>query len=255
MLLSLQCSIISHRLKGKKMTSNLNKSKNRKGFTLVEVMISLLIFGIVISIGYTFLDRTFVSLDRQKQSLDTLHEARNFLMLIERDLREMTRVVSIDTVFKDSLFSEENALLFNLVIEVPRKDGNGFKTITYSYEGPEKHADVKGKDKIIYRQEEGNAKKPIITKQLNYLKVWGTDGTIFRNRYPEETMTAYRNYLRPHYYHPSNGAPGGLKDINKIKGIEVQISMHELFDAQKKSIKQRTFTTRIYPRILNSKYE
>ncbi|MFZ5949905.1 MAG: PulJ/GspJ family protein, partial [Candidatus Rifleibacteriota bacterium] len=93
----------------------MKKTKPFSGFTLVEVMISFLILGIVLAIGYTFIDRTFVSLDRQKQSLDTLHEARNFLMVIERDLREMTKVVEIDTIFKSSLFDEENALLYKVV--------------------------------------------------------------------------------------------------------------------------------------------
>ncbi|MEW6713404.1 MAG: prepilin-type N-terminal cleavage/methylation domain-containing protein, partial [Candidatus Riflebacteria bacterium] len=97
----------------------IKRTKSSAGFTLVEVMISFLILGIVLAIGYTFIDRTFVSLDRQKQSLDTLHEARNFLMVIERDLREMTKVVEIDTIFKSSLFDEENALLYKVVFEIP----------------------------------------------------------------------------------------------------------------------------------------
>ncbi|HMM61170.1 MAG TPA: type II secretion system protein, partial [Candidatus Rifleibacterium sp.] len=66
--------------------------KGKRAFTLVEVMISILIFGIVLVLGYTLINRTFMSLERQRQSLDTLHEARNFLMVIERDLREMTEV-------------------------------------------------------------------------------------------------------------------------------------------------------------------
>jgi prepilin-type N-terminal cleavage/methylation domain-containing protein len=231
-----------------------NKTK-RQGVTLVEVLISLLLLGIVFAIGFTFLDRTFVSLERQKQSLDTLHEARSFLMNIERDLREMTKVVEIDTVFKSSLFDESNALMYRFVIEVPSRTGAGLNRITYTYEGPDKYEEAQNKTKVIYRQVNGKVKKALITKQLNYLKIWGTDGTIFRNRHPSESMTAYRNYLAPHYYHPSNPARKGLKDLNKIKGIEVQLSMHELLGKDKKPIKQRTFITRIYPRILNSKFE
>jgi prepilin-type N-terminal cleavage/methylation domain-containing protein len=231
------------------------KKRTNKGFTLVEILISFLILGIVLAIGYTLLDRTFVSLERQKQSLDTLHEARRFLMVIERDLREMVEVVELDTIFKSHLFHEENALLYKLVIRVPARKGAGYNLVTYSYEGPEKHLDTPDRKKIIYREVEGGVKKALVTKQLNYLKIWGTDGTIFRNRYPDESMVDYRNYLAPHYYHPSNTSPGGLRDISKIKGIEVQLSMHEMLDANKKPIKQRTFITRIYPRILNAKYD
>ncbi len=229
--------------------------KCRGAFTLVEVMMSILIFGIVLVLGYTLINRTFMSLERQRQSLDTLHEARNFLMVIERDLREMTEVVELDTIFKSSLFDEENALLFKLTIMVPPRGGTTPQKVTYTYEGPEKHLDSPTRDKIIYRQVEGGVKKALISKQMNYLKIWGTDGTIFRNRNPEESMADYRNYLTPHYYHPSNPSPKGLRDISKIKGIEVQLSMHEMFDSEGKPIKQRTFVTRIYSRILNAKYE
>ena len=232
-----------------------NHKQIRKGFTLVEVLISFLILGIVLAIGYTFIDRTFVSLERQKQSLDTLHEARNFLMVIERDLREMTKVVEIDTIFKSSLFDEENALMYKVVLEIPDRKGSGFKNVTYSYEGPEKYHDSPNRNKVIYRQVDGEVKKALISKQLNYLKIWGTDGTIFRNRHVDESLIDYRNYLTPHYYHPANPAANGLRDIDKIRGIEVQLSMHELFDSANKPIKQRTFVTRIYPRILNAKFE
>ena len=233
----------------------MNNNKKRLGITLVELMISLLILGILFAIGYTFMNRTFVSMKRQKQSLDTLHEARTFLMYIQRDLREMTKVITIDTIFKSTLFDKQNALLYKLVIEIPKKEGSGFDTVTYSYEGPPKYVDDASKKKIIYRQVNGKIKKALITKQLNYLKVWGTDGTIFRNRYAKESLSHYQKYLAPHYYHPSNPAPGGLRDINKIRGIEVQLSMHEMVDEKGKAIKDRTFITRIYPRILNSKYE
>ncbi len=233
----------------------IKRAKSSAGFTLVEVMISFLILGIVLAIGYTFIDRTFVSLDRQKQSLDTLHEARNFLMVIERDLREMTRVVEIDTIFKSSLFDEENALLYKVVFEIPSRKGSGFQLVTYTYEGPEKHRDNPNQQKVIYRQVEGEIKKALISKQLNYLKVWGTDGTIFRNRHVDESLIDYRNYLAPHYYHPSNPTANGLRELEKIRGIEIQLSMHELFDSTNKPVKQRTFVTRIYPRILNAKYE
>ena len=43
--------------------------------------------------------------------------------------------------------------------------------------------------------------------------------------------------------------------MEKIKGIEVQLCMHELLDSEKKPIKDRTFVTRIYSRVLNAKYE
>lgn len=239
------------------MNMNLINKRIKKtaAYTLVEVMISFLLLGIVFAIGYTFIDRTFVSLDRQKQSLDTLHEARNFLMVIERDLREMTKVLEIDTIFKSSLFDEENALMYKLVIEVPNRTGTGYHKVTYSYEGPDKYVDKPTQQKIIYRQVDGQIKKALISKQLNYLKIWGTDGTIFRNRHVDESMSDYRNYLTPHYYHPSNPGADGLRELEKIRGIEVQLSMHELFDSSNKPVKQRTFVTRIYPRILNAKFE
>jgi hypothetical protein len=217
-------------------------------------MISFVIFGIVLVIGYTMLNRTFVSLERQRQSLDTLHEARSFLMYAERDLREMTEIVQLDTIFKSSLFDEENALLYKISMIVPKRDGSGFEKVTYTYDGPEKHRDG-SQEKIITRQVEGGAKRELITKQMNYLKVWGTDGTIFRNRYPEESMEDYRNYLRPHYYHPSNPAAKGLRDLKNIKGVEIQLSMHEMYDTERKPIKQRNFVTRIYSRVLNAKFE
>lgn len=233
----------------------IKSTRRNSGITLVELMISLLILGILFALGYTFMDRTFKSMKRQKQSLDTLHEARSFLMYIERDLREMTKVDKIDTVFKSTLFDEQNALLYKLVIEAPKRLGTGTDIITYSYEGPDKYADNGTTQKIIYRQVNGKVKQALITKQLNYLKVWGTDGVIFRNREAKESLQAYQQYLMPHYYHPSNPAPGGLRDINKIRGIEVQLSMHEILNEKGKAIKDRTFITRIYPRILNSKYE
>jgi len=231
------------------------KLPGRQGVTLVEVMISLLIFGIAMAIGYTFLNRTFVSLERQKQSLDTLHEARNFLMYIERDLREMVELVELDTVYKSSLFADDNALLHKMTILVPTRDGKNIQKITYTYDGPEKHLDSPGANKIVTRQVEGGPRKELITRQMQYLKVWGTDGTIFRNRYPDESVDNYRNYLTPHYYHPNNSAANGLRDIKKVKGVEIQLSMHEMYDTEKKPIKQRTFVTRIYSRILNAKYD
>lgn len=235
--------------------NNYKLMQKTKGYTLVEIMISFVLLGIVFALGYTFIDRTFVSLDRQKQSLDTLHEARNFLMVIERDLREMTKVVEIDTMFKPSLFDEENALMFKVVFEIPNRTGSGYHNVTYSYEGPEKYQDNPNRQKIIYRQVDGQMKRALISKQLNYLKIWGTDGTIFRNRHVDEGLIEYRNYLTPHYYHPSNPAANGLRELEKIRGIEVQLSMHELFDSSNKPVKQRTFVTRIYPRILNAKFE
>jgi len=183
-----------------------------------------------------------------------LHEARSFLMVIERDLREMTEIVQLDTIFKSSLFDEENALLYKISMVVPKRDGSGFERVTYTYDGPEKHRDG-SQEKIITRQVDGGPKRELITKQMNYLKVWGTDGTIFRNRYPEESMEDYRNYLRPHYYHPSNPAANGLRDLKKIRGVEIQLSMHEMYDTEKKPIKQRNFVTRIYSRVLNAKFE
>ncbi|NLI76034.1 MAG: hypothetical protein GX442_06270 [Candidatus Riflebacteria bacterium] len=228
---------------------------SRVAATLVEVIMSVLIFSILLGIGYTFLSRTFTSMERQRQSLDTMHESRNFLMLIERDLREMTRLVSLDTIFKDHLFVEENALFYSMELEVPLRKGDGYTTVTYTYEGPTGYQDSPTREKIIYRQEKGGVKKALITKQMNYLKIWGTDGTIFRNRGVNESLADYRTYLGPHYYHPSNPFPNGLNDLAKVRGIEVQLCMHEMFDAAGKPIKDRTFVTRIYSRVLNAKYE
>jgi type II secretory pathway component PulJ len=228
--------------------------RRRKGVTLVEAIISLLILGIVLGVGYVMLNRTFLSLERQRQSLDTLHEARYFLALIERDLRQMTRLVALDTVFKDNLFHDHNALLYSMTLEIPTRDGKGLMTVTYTYDGPDNHADSATREKVVYRQEQGGVKRALVTNQLDYLKIWGTDGTIFRNRSPEEALDAYRSYLRPHYYSP-NSAGAGLRDLAKVRGIEVQLSMHEIFDSGKKPIKQRVFVTRIYPRVLNSKFE
>jgi len=225
------------------------------GVTLVELIISLLILGIVLSLGYMFMNRTFMSMERQRQSLDTLHEARYFLAQVERDLREMTRLVSIDTLFKNNLFDEENALFFSMEIEIPDRSGKGLTTVVYTYEGPAAYQESPSKNKVVYRKEKGGVKKPIITKQMKFLKIWGTDGTVFRNRGVGEAMDTYRAYLAPHYYQPSNSAPNGLNDISKIRGVEVQLCMHEMYDPTGKPIKQRTFVTRIYSRVLNSKYD
>ncbi|MBP5469977.1 MAG: prepilin-type N-terminal cleavage/methylation domain-containing protein [Candidatus Riflebacteria bacterium] len=233
----------------------MNILKNRKAVTVVEVMIAMLLFAIVLAIGYTMLNRTFVSLERQRQSLDTLHEARDFLMIIERDLREMLEVEELDTVFRNTLFDEQNALMYKLVIVVPSRDGKSTQKVTYTYEGPELHADMPNAQKFLYRQVDGGLKKALITKQLKYIKMWGTDGTIFRNKEADESLEAYQKYLGPHYYHPSNPYNNGLRSLEKVKGIEVQLCMHELLDSEKKPIKDRTFVTRIYSRVLNSKYE
>lgn len=232
-----------------KHTNNL-----KKAFTLVEMMIALAIFSIVLFIGYTMLNRTFLSMERQRQSLDTLHEARSFLMNIERDIREMVEVVELDTIFSEYLFNERYALLHKITMLVPARDGKTLRKVTYSYEGPEYHQEI-GRAKIVYRQEEGGVKKALITKQMDYLKVWGTDGTIFRSREKTESESNYVAYLTKHYYNPSNPVSDGLRKLEDIKGIEVQLSMHELFDKDNKPVKQRKFITRIYPRILNAKYE
>ncbi len=229
--------------------------KNRKAVTLVEVMIAMLLFAIVLAIGYAMINRTFVSLERQRQSLDTLHEARDFLMIIERDLREMIKVEELDTIYKESLFDEQNALMYKLVLLIPSKTGNSTRKVTYTYEGPELHQDSSDMQKIVYRQVDGETRKALITTQLNYLKVWGTDGTIFRNQELDESLDHYQRYLGPHYYHPSSPYPDGLKSLEKIKGVEVQLCMHEMLDSSKKPIKDRVFVTRIYSRVLNSKYE
>ena len=230
-------------------------NKTKKAVTLVEVLISMALLSVVLVIGYTMLNRTFESLDRQRQSLDILHEARDFLMLIERDLREMIEVEELDTVFKNTLFDEQNALMYKLVIIVPSRDGKSTQRVTYTYEGPELYNELPNTQKVLYRQVDGGVKKAIITKQMNYLKIWGTDGTIFRNREIDETLDHYQKYLGPHYYHPSNPFSDGLRSLDKIKGVEVQLSMHEMLDKDKKAIKDRVFVTRIYSRVLNSKYE
>jgi len=221
---------------------------------MVELMISLLLFGIVLVTGYLFLNRTFVSLERQRQSLDTLHEAREFLMLIERDLREMTKLVSLDTVLRDNLFAEDNALFFSMTLEVPQRVGDGTTTVTWSYEGSDHYKDLPGSQKIIYRQEKGKIKRAIVTRQLDYLKIWGTDGIIFRKRDTGESLDSYQKYLRPHYYHPTNVGTG-LSDLAKVRGVEVQLSMNELYDKAGIPVKTRVFVTRIYSRVLNSKFE
>ena len=233
----------------------MNNLKKRKAVTLVEVLISLLLISIILAIGYAMLNRTFVSLERQRQSLDTLHEARDFLMIIERDLREMLEVKELDTVFRNSLFDEQNALMYKLVLVVPTRDGNSTQEVTYTYEGPDLHVDTPNVQKVIYRQVQGGVKKALVTKQMNYLKIWGTDGTIFRNREADESLDHYQKYLGPHYYHPSNPFNDGLRSLEKIRGVEVQLCMHELLDTEKKAIKDRVFVTRIYSRVLNSKYE
>ncbi len=233
----------------------MNIKQKRKAVTLVEIMIAMLLFAIILAIGYAMINRTFVSLERQKQSLDTLHEARDFLMIVERDLREMIEVEELDTVYKNTLFDNQNALMYKLVIIVPSRDGRSTQRVTYTYEGTEMYAESPEVQKVVYRQVEGSVKKALITKQLNYLKIWGTDGTIFRNKEQDESINDYQKYLGPHYYHPSNPYPNGLRSLEKIKGIEVQLCMHELLDASKKPIKDRTFVTRIYSRVLNSKYE
>lgn len=233
---------------------HIKNNMHKKAITLVEILIAFFIFVILSGIVYIIFNRTFISMQRQRQSLDTMHEARNFLMLIERDLRQMTRLISLDTIFKDNLFHDQNALFYSLEIEIPQKDGKGYTTVTWSYEGPKDYKDSLTMPKVIYRQEKGGIKRAIITKQLNYLKVWGTDGTIFRNRFVGESLASYQNYLMPHYYHPANPAPNGLRDLSKVKGVEVQLSMHEVYDSAGKPIKDRVFVTRIYPRVLNSKY-
>lgn len=227
----------------------------RRAFTLVELLISFLVFSIILGLGYTLLQRTFFGLDRQKQSLDTMHEARDFLMYIERDLRQMTKLVSLDTVFKEVLFDKENALMYTLVLEIPVRGGEGTTTVTYSYEGPTKYQDLPNIQKVIYRQEAGKVKRALIATQLSFLKIWGTDGTIFRNRDVKETMETYQTYLMPHYYHPSNPAANGLRDLAKVKGVEVQLCMNEIVDKTGKVVKTRTFITRIYSRVLNAKYQ
>ncbi len=228
---------------------------SRAGVTLVEMLIAFLILGIVLGLGYIFLNRTFISMDRQRQSLDTLHEARDFLGNVERDLREMTRLVALDTVFKSNLYDEENALFFSMVLEVPDRQAGALTTVTYSYEGPSDYKDKPNSQKIIYRQEKGKVKKALISKQLNYIKIWGTDGTIFRNREVGEAIDTYRDYLAPHYYNPTNPFANGLKDLARVKGVQVRLCMHEMLDNKGESIKIRTFDTRIYSRVLNSKYE
>ncbi len=233
----------------------MNNLKKRKAVTLVEVLISLLLISIILAIGYAMLNRTFVSLERQRQSLDTLHEARDFLMIIERDLREMLEVKELDTVFRNSLFDDQNALMYKLVIVVPTRDGKSTQEVTYTYEGPDLHVDTPNVTKVIYRQVQGGVKKALITKQMSYLKIWGTDGTIFRNREADESLDHYQKYLGPHYYHPSNPFNNGLRSLEKVRGVEVQLCMHELLDVDKKAIKDRVFVTRIYSRVLNSKYE
>jgi len=101
----------------------------------------------------------------------------------------------------------------------------------------------------------GKIRQAIITKQMKFLKLWGTDGTIFRNRGVSETVPQYMAYLAPHYYHPTNPAPNGLRDLSKVRGVEVQLCMNEMIDHSGKVIKTRTFVTRVYSRVLNSKFE
>lgn len=232
------------------------RRRQARGVTFVELLISLLLMGIVLTIGYTLLSRSLQSIDRQRQSLDTLHEARLLLMVIERDLREMTRLVELDTVFKEDLFNPENAYFYSMTLEIPdRKAATGTTTVVYSYQGPKNYSPEQNVPKFIYRQEKGGERKALITRQMNFLKIWGTDGTIFRNRLAEESNGAYATFLRSHFYHPQNNAANGLKDLDKVKGVEVELSMHELYDAQGKPVKTRNFRTRIYSRILNSKFD
>ncbi len=233
----------------------IKKRNNKKAFTLLEMMIALAVFSVVIYIGYTMMNRTFLSVTRQKQSLESLHEARSFLMHIERDLREMLEVVELNCIYASYLFDERYGLLNKLTIIVPsRTNPNTTDRVTYTYEGPKNHQET-GQKKVIYREVNGGDRKTLITKQLDYLKVWGTDGVIFRSREASEPEAAYVSYLAKHYYHPSNPTANGLRDLNEIKGIELQLSMHELMDKDNKPIKQRKFITRVYPRILNAKYD
>jgi len=231
------------------------RNSNRKAFTLAELLISVLILALVTGMGYMLVNRSLVSMRRQQQSMDTLHEARSFLMQIERDLRQMTKIVALDTVFKPYLFDEQNALFYKMTIEIPSDDGASTQRVTYTYEGPDSYDPTEGAVKRIYRETQSGGKKMLITKQLDYLKVWGTDGEIIRNKLESESMENYVSYLTPHYYHPTNPASDGLRDISKIRGIELQLSMHEMLDKDNKPIKQRTFTTRVYSRMLNPKNE
>lgn len=83
----------------------------------------------------------------------------------------VNRAAELDTLFKSSLFDEENALLFKMTIMVPARGGTASQKVTYTYEGPDKHQDSPTRSKIIYRQVEGGVKKALITKQMNYLKI------------------------------------------------------------------------------------
>ncbi len=228
----------------------------RTAFTLVEVIVAMTILMACLGFGYLLMNRTFQGLDRHKQQLDTQHEARYFLALVERDLREMLHLVKLETAFP-SEFSDPKAGLFkSMTLEIPDREANSGSTeVTYSYEGPSEYQDVKGQDKIIYRQEKGRVKKAIINKNLVSMRVFGTDGTIFRPKGPTENELQYMNYLQPHFYNPSNTAANGLRVLSEVKGIEIRFEMIETTSADGKEKKIRPFITRIYSRILNAKYE
>lgn len=112
--------------------------KNDKGFSIIEVVIAMTLFGMVLIAGYQFLFSGIKSWTHGEEQIDVVQNMRVGMDFMTREIRSATRVKTID----DS----------NIVITVPKADFSSAVDIKYHY-------DSTGKE--LEREEGGNGLQPV----------------------------------------------------------------------------------------------
>ncbi|NLA84684.1 MAG: prepilin-type N-terminal cleavage/methylation domain-containing protein [Clostridiales bacterium] len=118
---------------------------NKKGITLVELVIALAILGIVLTIGYNLFFAGIKSYGRQLDNADNQARARQVIRQLTREIR---RADQIDIIDENNIKIDESLYSFDKNSYTILKDGNVFVTGIRSFKTELVEADFRIKIEI-----------------------------------------------------------------------------------------------------------
>jgi prepilin-type N-terminal cleavage/methylation domain-containing protein len=118
---------------------------NKKGITLVELVIALAILGIVLTIGYNLFLAGLKSYGRQIDNADNQARARQAIRQITREMRKADQ---IDIIDENNIKIDESLYSFDKNSYTILKDGNVFVTGIRSFKTELVEADFRIKIEI-----------------------------------------------------------------------------------------------------------
>ncbi len=123
------------------MTYPLNKSSSERGFTLLEVLVSISVFSMVALVSYSTLDAYIDQRERLLVHYGKLEQLQRLFILLERDIQFMIpRGVRIGGEFEAAVESENSDALISMTIaEADFRGASGvkLKRVQWRFDGRE----------------------------------------------------------------------------------------------------------------------